>query len=51
MMIDMDSWGYTFRLGSAKAWFEHDSEDTLHWLKHNQLLDQNNLPNYRVREN
>jgi len=51
MMIDMDSWGYTFRLGSAKAWFEHDTEDTLHWLKQNQLLDQNDLPNYRVREN
>ena len=51
MMSDMDSWGYTFRLGSAKAWFEQDSEDTLHWLQHNKLLDQNNLPNYRIREN
>lgn len=24
---DMDAWGYTFRLGSAKAWFEEDAED------------------------
>ena len=24
---DMDAWGYTFRLGSAKAWFESDAED------------------------
>lgn len=24
---DMDTWGYTFRLGSAKAWFERDAED------------------------
>ena len=24
---DMDTWGYTFRLGSARAWFEHDAED------------------------
>jgi hypothetical protein len=24
---DMDAWGYTFRLGSAKAWFEGDAED------------------------
>ncbi|AVP98988.1 hypothetical protein C7S18_18205 [Ahniella affigens] len=24
---DMDAWGYTFRLGSARAWFEHDAED------------------------
>ena len=24
---DMDAWGYTFRLGSARAWFEGDAED------------------------
>ena len=24
---DMDAWGYTFRLGSACAWFERDAED------------------------
>lgn len=24
---DMDTWGYGFRLGSAKAWFEGDAED------------------------
>ncbi|MBK8286150.1 MAG: hypothetical protein IPK97_15445 [Ahniella sp.] len=24
---DMDAWGYTFRLGSAKAWFEQDAEE------------------------
>src|SRR5450432_2995435 len=27
VMTDMDAWGYTFRLGSARAWFEHDAED------------------------
>jgi hypothetical protein len=26
---DMDAWGYTFRLGSAKAWFERDAEDAV----------------------
>lgn len=26
-MRDMDRWGYTFRLGSARAWFERDAED------------------------
>ncbi len=25
--VDMDAWGYSFRLGSAQAWFEHDAED------------------------
>lgn len=24
---DMDAWGYHFILGSAAAWFEHDSDD------------------------
>ena len=23
-MLDMDRWGYSFRLGSARAWFERD---------------------------
>lgn len=27
LMLDMDAWGYSFRLGSARAWFEHDAED------------------------
>jgi hypothetical protein len=27
LMADMDAWGYTFRLGSARAWFEQDAED------------------------
>ena len=25
MLADMDAWGYTFRLGSARAWFERDA--------------------------
>ena len=32
LMTDMDEWGYTFRLGSARAWFEHDAEDALAFL-------------------
>ena len=29
---DMDAWGYTFRLGSARAWFENDAEDAAAYL-------------------
>ncbi len=29
---DMDCWGYTFRLGSARAWFERDAEDAQQFL-------------------
>jgi hypothetical protein len=32
MMADMDAWGYTFRLGSARAWFEQDATDAHAWL-------------------
>lgn len=36
---DMDSWGYSFRLGSAQAWFEYDAEDALAWLQRHGILD------------
>ena len=36
---DMDAWGYSFRLGSARAWFERDAEDARAWLRHRGLLD------------
>lgn len=49
MLKDMDAWGYTFRLGSAKAWFNNDASDALAWLKSFNLLDSNNLPNYTLR--
>lgn len=32
MLADMDAWGYSFRLGSARAWFESDAEDARDWL-------------------
>jgi hypothetical protein len=35
---DMDAWGYTFRLGSAHAWFERDAEDARAWLIARDLL-------------
>jgi hypothetical protein len=35
---DMDAWGYTFRLGSARAWFEQDAEDARAWLESRGLL-------------
>jgi len=49
LMNNMDSWGYTFRLGSALAWFNEDAEDAQQWLRHEQLIDQNDLPTGRLR--
>jgi len=37
-MDDMDAWGYTFRLGSTRAWFERDAEDARAWLTARGLL-------------
>ena len=46
---DMDSWGYSFRLGSAMAWFEEDASDAHDWLLRHQLIDDNNQPMFRLR--
>ncbi|MFA5590391.1 MAG: hypothetical protein WDA70_06735 [Lysobacteraceae bacterium] len=35
LMADMDAWGYSFRLGSAQAWFERDADDARQWLQQN----------------
>ncbi|MGB0513324.1 MAG: hypothetical protein ACPGJE_00630 [Wenzhouxiangellaceae bacterium] len=37
-MADMDAWGYSFRLGSARAWFEHDADDAREWLERRGIL-------------
>lgn len=49
MMQDMDSWGYTFRLGSAQKWFEKDAEDAKQWLLRYKLIDENEKPTFNLR--
>lgn len=50
LMKNMDSWGYTFRLGSALAWFENDAEDAQQWLLNENLIDLNNIPTGQLRK-
>ena len=50
MFADMDAWGYTFRLGSARAWFESDADDARAWLRARELIDDADRPTWRVRE-
>jgi len=33
VLADMDAWGYTFRLGSARAYFERDADAAWAWLQ------------------
>jgi hypothetical protein len=40
MCRDMDDWGYSFRLGSAAAWFAEDARDARDWLIGHGLLDE-----------
>lgn len=39
VLADMDAWGYTFRLGSAQAYFEHDAESSWQWLTDRGLVE------------
>lgn len=48
-LLDMDRWGYTFRLGSAQRWFEEDAEDARLWLINHDLLDAQNQPTFKLR--
>ncbi|OOG44843.1 hypothetical protein B0E52_06750 [Rhodanobacter sp. C06] len=38
LMADMDTWGYSFRLGSTRAWFEQDAGNARRWLVERGLL-------------
>lgn len=49
ILADMDRWGYTFRLGSARAWFENDAEDARQWLRAHELLTAQNEPTWKLR--
>ncbi len=51
MFRDMDQWGYSFRLGSARAWFEGDAEDALAWLLQQKLINEQQLPSWKLRKN
>jgi hypothetical protein len=40
LCADMDAWGYSFRLGSVRAWFETDAADARDWLRAHALIDE-----------
>jgi hypothetical protein len=46
---DMDAWGYSFREGSASAWFHGDGQSAKRWLLANRLIDEAGRPTHVVR--
>lgn len=49
MLQDMDTWGYSFRLGSARAWFQQDAEDAQQWLLTAGLITSDGKPTFKLR--
>ena len=50
LMQDMDAWGYSFRLGAARAWFETDAGDAYQWLRARGLIDESGQPVWKLRD-
>lgn len=49
MLQDMDTWGYTFRLGSAANWFNQDADDARQWLIQHGLLSADSHIHFTLR--
>lgn len=49
LWADMDAWGYSFRLGSAQAWFEQDADDARDWLIAHGILTATDELTWRTR--
>jgi hypothetical protein len=44
LWADMDAWGYSFRLGSTRAWFEGDAGDAREWLRQHGVIGAGDRP-------
>lgn len=49
IMRDMDVWGYSFRLGSSRRWFDDDADDARTWLMQHCLVDHHLVPTFLLR--
>jgi hypothetical protein len=50
VFADMDAWGYSFRLGSSRAWFERDAQDARVWLRQQGVTGDDDLLTGACRE-
>ncbi|MCU0759346.1 MAG: hypothetical protein MUF07_09175 [Steroidobacteraceae bacterium] len=49
LLADMDAWGYSFRLGSARAWLEQEADDAREWLRREGVTDERGVLTGRCR--
>jgi hypothetical protein len=49
LMRDMDAWGYSFRLGSTRQWFQEDAVDASEFLSNHKLIVGDGTPSFHLR--
>jgi hypothetical protein len=49
LFADMDAWGYSFRLGSTRAWFDADALDAQAWLREHGIIDEHDRVTGQLR--
>ena len=50
LMLDMDAWGYSFRLGNTRDWFQTDAGDAAEFLMNHGLLNAAGEVIFRLRQ-
>lgn len=50
LMLDMDAWGYSFRLGNTLEWLQNDAADAKKFLINHALLQEAGSPTFRLRQ-
>ncbi len=48
IMLDMDTWGYSFRLGDTRSWYANDADDARKWLIDRGLLSADGEATFRL---
>jgi hypothetical protein len=48
-LADMDAWGYSFREGSAGAWWAGDARFARDWLLEHELIGADDRPTFKLR--
>jgi hypothetical protein len=49
LFVDMDQWGYSFRLGAAAIWFGQDAGDSRAWLRQHGIIDEHDRLTGQIR--